>query len=60
MPQFLDHAIRALVPSQYYFQVLGLLAIIIILLWLALISQEKRPNYVLGVVISILLVLIMA
>lgn len=60
MPQFLDHAIRALVPSQYYFQVLGLLAIIIILLWLALIRQDKRPNYVLGIVISILLVLIMA
>jgi hypothetical protein len=60
MPQFLDNAIRALVPSQYYFQVLGLLAIIVVLLWLALVREEKRPNYVLGIVISILLLMIMA
>jgi len=60
MPQFLDNAIRALVPSQYYFQVLGLLAIIVVLLWLALVRQDRRPNYVLGIVISILLLMIMA
>lgn len=60
--QSLEHAIQALIPSQYYYQVLGLLAVIAALVFFFVTRRGKpeRPNYILAIVIAILLLMLMA
>jgi Ca2+/Na+ antiporter len=60
--QSLEHAVRALIPSQYYYHVLVLLGIIAALAILFATRRDKpeRPNYILAILIVILLLMLMA
>jgi hypothetical protein len=60
--QSLEHAVRALIPSQYYYHVLVLLAVIATLAFLFATRRGKpeRPNYILAILIAILLLMLMA
>jgi hypothetical protein len=58
--QLLFDTTKGLIPSQYFGLVLILTIVIGVLAMLAVLFKGGRPNYVLGIVIAILLVVIMA